>query len=78
MSRPVADDAATCSVCGQWTQFLDPGYITTTCTDCAVCGIEYRDVDDFIARNPRASGSTPWTPDPDTGFTDELCWEADE
>ena len=33
--RPVADEPATCSVCGQWTQFLDPGYITPTCTDCA-------------------------------------------
>lgn len=43
---------------------------------CAVCGIEYKDVDDFIARDPRATGSTPWTPDPDTGFTDDLCWEA--
>ena len=31
-----------------------------------------------IHYDPRASGSTPWTPDPDTGFTDELCWEADE
>ena len=69
MKQPVADEPAVCSVCGTWTQFLDPGYITPTCTDC---------VDDFIARDPRASGSTPWTPDPDTGFTDELCWEADE
>ena len=43
---------------------------------CAACHVEYADVDDFIARNPRATGSTPWTPDPDTGFTDELCWEA--
>ena len=61
MSRPVADDAATCSVCGQWTQFLDPGYITPTCTDCAVCGIEYRDVDDFIARANELKADTAFT-----------------
>lgn len=44
---------------------------------CAVCKKDYADVDDFIARNPRASGppNEPWTPDPDTGFTDDTCWK---
>lgn len=43
---------------------------------CMWCRKEYKSVDDFIARNPRAWGDgEKWTYDPDNGFVDDACYD---